>query len=115
MPTPSTVSTSRWIVDLVSSITPRSSWYCSPVSTCSVARASRSRLRVFCDLANVHAHSSLAPPGPVGRTTYQSGIRCGQPRTPLVAQTTMRCSARKASTSSSVSLIWSRLLATAGP
>ena len=63
-------------------ITPRSSSYASPASTCSVARGSRSRLRTFCDFAYVHAHSSPS------RTTYQSGIRCGQPSRPFVAQVT---------------------------
>ena len=61
---------------------------CSPSSICSVARGSRSRFRTFWDLAYVHAQISPS------RTTYHSGIRCGQPRTPLVAQMTTRCSAR---------------------
>src|SRR3954451_18240136 len=37
-------------------------------------------------------------------------IRCGRPSRPLVAQTTVRSSSRKARTSSSVILIWSRRL-----
>ena len=40
--------------------------------------------------------------GWVSRTTYQSGIRCGQPSWPWVAQMTVRCSRRKARASSPV-------------
>ena len=67
-------SSSRWITAWASIITPRSSWYSSPSSTWSVVAASRSRLRTFCDFAYVQAQISPS------RTTYQSGIRCGQPR-----------------------------------
>ena len=76
----------------------------SPASTCHVTRGSRSRFRTFCDLAYVHAHGSPS------RTTYQSGIRCGQPSRPTVARITVRCSSRKAASSASVMRIWSRRL-----
>ena len=66
----------------------------SPSSICSVARGSRSRLRTFWDLAYVQAQISPS------RTTYQSGIRCGQPREavgradhdPLLARGSAACS-----------------------
>src|SRR3954449_12628975 len=103
-------SRSRWTTTSHSSITPRSASYDAPVSTWRVARASRSRLRTFWDLANVHAHTCEAPPSPVARTTYHSGMRCGQPSRPFVAQITVRSSPRKASTSSSVIVIWERRL-----
>src|SRR3954470_2897696 len=108
-------SRSRWTTTSHSSITPRSASYDAPVSTWRVARASRSRLRTFWDLANVHAHTCEAPPSPVARTTYQRGMRCGHPRRPFVAQITVRSSPRNASTSSSDILIWSRRLMGANP
>src|SRR4051812_41177132 len=86
------------------SITPRSSWYSVPASTCTVARGSRSRFLTFCDEAYVQAHSSPS------RTTYQSGIKCGNPSRPLVAQMTVFSSSKKARASSEVILIWSRRL-----
>jgi hypothetical protein len=107
MPDPSAVtsSMSRWTVTCVSNMTPRSRWYSSrPASICSVARGSRSRLRTFWDLAYVHAQ--IRP----SRTTYQSGMRCGKPRGPIVAQVTMRSSSRNARTSASDMVIWSRRL-----
>src|SRR3954454_8810024 len=69
----------------------------------------------FCDFENVHAHTSGAPPSPVGRRTYQSGMRCGHPRGPFVAHITVRSSSRNARTSSSDILIWSRRLMGANP
>src|SRR3954464_2944821 len=86
------------------SITPRSSWYSVPASTCTVARGSRSRFLTFCDEAYVHAHSSPS------RTTNQSGMRCGKPSRPLVAQMTVFSSSKNARASSGVILIWSRRL-----
>ena len=44
------------------------------------------------------------------RRTYHSGIRCGHPRGPMVAQVTVRSSARNAATSASDILICSRRL-----
>ena len=44
------------------------------------------------------------------RSTYQSGIRCGQPSRPLVAQVTVLPAARKAAASSPDITIWSRRL-----
>src|SRR5664280_3673285 len=44
------------------------------------------------------------------RSTYQSGIRCGQPRGPVVAQVTVRSSARNEAASASLILICSRRL-----
>src|SRR5436190_4749539 len=85
-------------------MTPRSSWYSLPASTCSVARGSRSRLRTFCDFANVQDHSSSS------RTTNQRGMRCAKPSLPCVAQMTVRSSSRNARTSSGVILICSRRL-----
>ena len=105
MPTPATVSRSRWIVASHSSITPRSSWYSSP--GLDLQRAARVALEVL-DLLGLRV-------GPAHErrrrgTTYQSGIRCGQPRGPSVAQVTTRSSSRNARTSSSVIWIWSRRL-----
>ena len=86
-------------------MTPRSSWYSLPASTCSVARGSRSRLRTFWDFANVHAHSSPS------RTTYQSGMRCGKPSGRSVAQTTVRsCVEERARPRRRDIRIWSRRL-----
>src|SRR3954447_69118 len=69
----------------------------------------------FWDLANVHAQTSGVAPSPVGRCTYQSGMRCGHPRGPFVAQITVRSSSRNARTTSSDILIWSRRLMGANP
>src|SRR4051794_34555709 len=104
MPNAATSSVSRISSTSHLNITPRSSWYSVPASTWIVARGSRSRFLTFCDEAYVHDHSSPL------RTTYQSGMRCGQPSRPVVAQMTVRSSSRKASTSSSVILICSRRL-----
>ena len=73
--------------------------YASSQKVRNLARGSRSRFRTFWDLAYVHAQTSPS------RTTYHSGIRCGQPRTPLVAQMTTRCWARKFASSPAFSLI----------
>src|SRR3954462_3298739 len=101
---PATVSRSRWISHSALNITPRSSLYWSPGSTSIVQRGSRSRLRTFCDLAYVHDQHSPS------RTTYQSGIRCGQPSVPTVAHVSVRSSERKASTSSPLIAIGERRL-----
>src|SRR3954451_10104876 len=69
----------------------------------------------FWDLANVHAQTSGVPPSPVGRSTYQSGMRCGHARGPFVAQITVRSFSRNPRTSSSDILIWSRRLMGANP
>src|SRR3954452_5556174 len=108
MPRAATSSVSRISSTSHLNITPRSSWYSVPASTWIVARGSRSTFLTFCEAAYVHDHSSPL------RTTYQSGIRCGQPSRPLVAQMTVRCSSRKARTSSPVILIWSRRLNASG-
>src|SRR4051812_5452599 len=104
MPSAATSSLSRISSTSHLNITPRSSWYSVPASTWIVARGSRSTFLTFCEAAYVHDHSSPL------RTTYQSGIRCGQPSRPLVAQMTVRCSSRKARTSSSDIWICSRRL-----
>src|SRR5205807_285122 len=49
------------------------------------------------------------------RTRYHSGIRCGQPRGPCVAQVTTRCSSRKAEISSADMTICARRLLTRDP
>jgi len=85
-------------------ITPRSSRYSVPASTCSVQRDSRSRLRTFWDFAYVQAQHSPS------RSTYQSGIRCGQPSAPTVAHVSVRCSSRNARTSASLIAMAARLI-----
>src|SRR5919112_3427907 len=108
MPTPVTVSRSRWILASHSNITPCRSWYTSrPASTCSVQRASRSRFLTFWDFAYVQDHSVPS------RITYQSGMRWGHPRGPIVAHVTTRSSSRNASTSASDIVIASRRLTAA--
>ena len=91
-----------------SSITPRSSSYALARLDLQRARGSRSRLRTFCDFAYVQTHSSPS------RTTYQSGIRCGQPSRPDASRRSP-CAARRgsAATSSSLILICSRRLTAA--
>src|SRR5664279_1729293 len=82
--------------------------YCSPDSTCSVARGSRSMLRTFCEAPYVHDQMrGPGSPAECPRSTYHSGIRCGQPLWPIVAHVTVRSSARKPATSAAVILICS--------